>query len=110
MTSAVNVDYGWALTDRFHAYVSGTWSHVGNRFSGFTPSATLVSHVALGSYDTGSLRAGLEDNRYSFEVFINNVSDTRAVTYYESSGGADFTGQASFIQPRTIGAVARVKF
>lgn len=110
VSSAVNVDYGWALTDRFHAYVSGTWSHVGNRFSGFTPTPTAVTHASLGSYDTGALRAGLEDLHYSFELFINNISDNRGITYYQSSGGANSTGLAAFIQPRTIGAIARVKF
>ncbi len=111
VSSAVNVDYGWALTDRFHAYVSGTWSYVGERYTGFSPaSQPLVSHALLPGYNTGALRAGLEDNSYSFEFFINNISDSRGITFYESEGGQNFTGQETIIQPRTIGAVARVKF
>ena len=69
-----------------------------------------VSHALLPSYNTGALRAGVEDSRYSFEAFINNISDARGITFYESSGGADQTGLATFIVPRTIGALARVKF
>ncbi len=111
VSSAVNVDYGWALTDRFHAYVSGTWSYVGERYTGFVPPTTsIVSHVRLPGYNTGALRAGIEDDRYSFELFINNLGDSRAITFYQSEGGQNFTGQETIIQPRTIGAIARVKF
>ena len=111
VSSAVNVDYGWALTDRFRAYVSGTWSYVGERYTGFSPATTpIVSHVLLPGYNTGALRTGVEDDRYSFELYINNISDSRGITYYQSEGGQNFTGQETIIQPRTIGAIARVKF
>ncbi len=111
VTSAVNVDYGWALTDRFRAYVSGTWSYVGERYTGFSPaSQPLVSHALLPGYHTGALRSGVEDGRYSVELFINNISDSRGISFYESEGGQNFTGQETIIQPRTIGAIARVKF
>ena len=111
VSSAVNVDYGWALTDRLRAYVSGTWSYVGERYTGFSPATQpLVSHVLLPGYHTGALRAGVEDNRYSMELFINNIGDSRGITFYESEGGQNFTGQEAIIQPRTIGAIARVKF
>ncbi len=118
LSSAVNIDYGWNLTDRFRAYVSGTWSFVGDRYSDFSPlpqagvpaSRTTVSHALLPNYSTGSLRAGVEDNRYGAELFVNNISDERGIASYSSQGGANFTGQASLIQPRTIGALLRVKF
>ena len=84
---------------------------MGERYTGFAPPTTpIVSHVLLPGYHTGALRAGVEDDRYSFELFINNISDSRGITFYQSEGGQNFTGQETIIQPRTIGAVARVKF
>jgi outer membrane receptor protein involved in Fe transport len=118
LSNSVNVDYGWNLTDRFRAYVSGTWSYIGERYTDFSPlpqagvpeSRVIVSHALLPGYHTGALRAGIEDAHYAAELFISNISDTRGVTYYQNEGGANFTGQATIIQPRTIGGLVRVKF
>ena len=111
VSNSVNVEYSWHAFANYTAFVSGTWSYTGERYTGFTPSTTIsVSHALLPSYNTGALRAGLENARYSAEVFINNISDERGITFYGSSGGADQTGLATFIQPRLIGMTARVKF
>ena len=60
VSNSVNVDYGWKVTDRFRAYVSGTWSYVGDRFTGFAPAGGVTaSHVLLPGYNTGSLRGVL---------------------------------------------------
>ena len=111
LSSSVNVEYSWAVFADYDAYVSGTWSYTGERYTGFsaTPSVS-VSHAQLPGYNTGALRAGLENRRYSLEAFINNISDERGITYYASYGGANQTGQATIIQPRIIGLTARVKF
>ncbi len=111
VTNSVNVEYSWKTFADYDAYVSGTWSFTGDRYTGFTPSQTVtVSHALLPSYSTGAIRAGLESRRYSFEAFINNISDERGITYYASNGGSNETGQVSLIMPRTIGALVRVKF
>lgn len=111
VTNSVNVDYRWKVTDRFKAYVSGTWSYIGDRFTDFAGAGGVTtSHVLLPGYHTGSLRTGLEDDRYGLELYINNISDNHAFTYYANNGGANQTGQAAIIQPRTIGFLARVKF
>ena len=111
VSSSVNVDYSWRAFADYNAYVSGTWSYIGERYTGFTPSTTVsVSHALLPSYNTGAIRIGLENKRYSLEAFINNISDERGISFYESSGGANQTGLAAFIVPRVIGMTARVKF
>ncbi len=111
VSSSVNVEYSWPAFADFEAFVSGTWSYTGKRYSGFsaTPSV-VVSHALLPGYNTGALRAGLENRRYSLEAFVNNISDERGITFYQSYGGANQTGQATIIQPRIIGLTARVKF
>ena len=111
VSSSVNVEYSWAAFADYTAFVSGTWSYTGERYTGFTPSIMVnVSHALLPSYNTGALRAGLENARYSVEAFINNISDERGIGFYSSSGGANQTGLATFIQPRIIGMTARLKF
>ncbi|MGI4797496.1 MAG: TonB-dependent receptor [Janthinobacterium lividum] len=111
VSTSVNVDYNWAVFRNYSAYVSGTWSFTGERYTSFSPSTTVtVSHALLPSYSTGAIRIGLENRRYSLEAFITNLSDERGISYYANSGGADQTGQVTIIQPRTIGMSARVKF
>lgn len=111
VTDSLTAEYSWTPADGYRAYVSGTWSYVGTRYSGFAPSGGVTeSHVALPAYNTGALRAGLERGPYSAEIFAINIGDTRGITYYANQGGADQTGQATLIQPCTIGLVLRTSF
>jgi hypothetical protein len=66
--------------------------------------------VLLPNYSTGSIRAGLERGPYSGELYINNISNSHAITYYANQGGLNETGLATIIQPLTIGFVARAGF
>ena len=111
ISASVTAEYRWRVYRDYNAYVSGTWSFVGERYTDFSPTTTVAeSHVLLPSYNTGDIRGGVENKRYSLEAFVTNISDERGITFYGNSGGAGETGQASFIQPRTIGLVGRVKF
>ena len=110
ISASVTAEYRWNIFRDYNAYVSGTWSFTGTRYSDYATGGVTASHVQLPSYNTGALRAGLENRRYSLEAFVTNLSDERGLTYYNSNGGAGETGQAAFIQPRTIGMTARVKF
>lgn len=111
VTTSVNVDYGWKVMDKYRAYVSGTYSYVGERFTDFTPATSRVttSHVRLPSYNTGAIRAGIEDDRKGIEFFVNNISNARGITYYTNNGGAGQTGLATIIPPTTIGLLLRAK-
>ena len=110
ISTSVNVDYSWPALRDYNAYVSGTWTFTGERYTDFSASAAIVSHAFLPNYNTGAIRAGLENKRYSLEAFITNIGDERGITFYGNQGGAGETGQAAIIQPRTIGMTARVKF
>ncbi len=111
ISASVTAEYRWKTFRDFSAYLSGTWSFTGERYTDFSPTPTVTeSHVLLPSYNTGAIRAGLENKRYGLEAFVINISDERGITYYTNSGGAGQTGQAAIIQPRTIGLVGRVKF
>lgn len=110
VTSGVNIDYSWSAFDDYEAFVSGTWAFVGERYTDFAPAGPVTSHVLLPSYNTGSIRAGVENERYGAEVFVNNISDERGITTYANSGGPNATGLVTLIEPRLIGATLRVKF
>ncbi len=110
VSTSINVDYSWHAFRGFNAYVSGTWTLTGERYTDFSSSPVVVSHALLPSYNTGAIRIGLENKRYGLEAFFDNIGDERGITFYGSEGGAGQTGQASIIQPRTIGLTARVKF
>jgi len=111
ISSSVNAEYSWTPMDGYRAYVSGTWSYTGERYTGFAPAGQVTeSHVKLPNYSTGSIRAGLERGSYSGELFINNISNSHAITYYANEGGLNETGLATIIQPLTIGFVMRAGF
>ena len=110
VTNNLNVDYFWEPINNVQAFVSGSATYVGERYTSFTTAPANNNHTLVPGYVTGSLRAGLEYGHYSAEAFINNISDTRGITTYVNNGGARQTGLATLIQPRLIGAVLRAKF
>ena len=110
VSASVNVDYNFHVNEKLAAYLSGTWSFTGVRFRGFAASPVILTHVELPAFNTGAIRAGLTRGRYNLEFFVDNISDSQGITFYQSSGGADNSGLLTIIQPRTIGMVGRVNF
>lgn len=111
VSQSVNVDYNWHIGEKVSAFASGSWSFVGTRYTDFSSTPALnESHVKLPVYNTLALRLGLTRGRYDLEFFIKNLTNAQGITFYSSNGGADQTGQVSIIEPRTFGAVARVRF
>ena len=111
VSSSVNVEYDWTPSDGYQAFASATWSYIGGRYTNFSPAGEgAESHVRLPGYNTGAVRAGLEHGPYSGEIYINNLSNVRAITTYYNQGGMNETGIATIIQPLTIGFVARAAF
>ena len=87
-----------------------------SRFPGFaaTPDATGTFQAEprpeLPSYNTVNLRAGLENGRWTFELYGKNVGDTRGITYYTNSATPNYGGAVAYTQPRTIGALVTARF
>ena len=111
VSSTLNVDYTWKAFGNYSAIVGGSWVYTGTRYTGFSPSVDVIEpHVKLPTYNTLDLRAGLESGRYSFELYGHNLSNERGITEYQNQGGANQTGRATFIQPRTFGVQLGAKF
>lgn len=71
----------------------------------------------LDAYETGDLRFGLEGERWSGSVFIDNVTDERAVTFLGKRWGdlsapdvSHSTQRLTINRPRTIGIQLRYEF
>jgi iron complex outermembrane recepter protein len=106
--------YTWRAFGDNLAFVGATWSYVGSRFSDFSalPGATFEPEPRpdLPSYNTVNLRAGLENGRWTFELYGKNVGDNRGIAYYTNSGTPNYGGAIDYVQPRTLGALVTVRF
>jgi iron complex outermembrane receptor protein len=111
VSGSLNANYSWTPIPGYTAFASGTATYTGQRFSDFAPAGSIgTSHVLLPNYTTGALRLGISRGNYSAELYVDNISNARALTYYSNEGGFDETGQAAIIEPRLIGLVAKLGF
>ena len=111
VSSTLNVDYKWPAFADWSAYVGGSESYTGTRYTGFSPSVTVIEpHVKLPVYNTLQLHLGLDNGHYNPELYGNNLNNSKGITDYNNSGGANQTGLVAFIQPRTIGIEVGYKF
>jgi iron complex outermembrane recepter protein len=108
--TSLDGEYDWAAFADYKGFVGTTWSYVGARRSDFGSSVDLTSQVALPDYNTIAARAGLENDRYRITVWGKNLSDSRGITSYASSGAPGLAGEIAVIQPRTIGVTLSAKF
>jgi outer membrane receptor protein involved in Fe transport len=108
--------YTWRAFDDFNAFAGATWSYFGPRAAGFgaTPGAGGAlqpePRPELPSYDTVNLRAGLENGRWTLELYCKNAGDTRGITDYGNGGSPNYGGAVVYVVPRTLGATATVRF
>jgi iron complex outermembrane recepter protein len=108
--------YTWRAFGDYSAFTGATWSYIGSRFNDFSalPGATGAFEPEprpdLPSYNTVGLRAGLENARWTFELYCKNVGDTRGIAYYINSGTPNYGGAISYVQPRTLGGTVTARF
>ncbi|MBV8909274.1 MAG: TonB-dependent receptor, partial [Gammaproteobacteria bacterium] len=114
-SGSLDGDYTWLAFSDYNAFAGATWSRTGSRFSDF--SATLGARTLepsprpeLPGYNSVNLRAGLENARWTFEIYCRNVGDVRGIAYYTNSGAPNFGASVGYVQPRTFGAAITVRF
>ena len=111
VSNTLNVDYTWNGSGGYAGNVGASWTYTGVRYTGFSPSvATTEPHVKLPTYNTLRVQVGLDNGKYSAEVYADNLTNSRGITSYSNSGGHAQTGLAVFIQPRTVGVQLGAKF
>jgi iron complex outermembrane recepter protein len=118
-SASLDGSYTWPAVSDFAGFVGATWGYTGSRISDFGASISFVGaaivftpdpRTTLPSYNTVNLRAGLENARWSFELYARNVGDTRGITSYANAGSANFGGSITLLQPRTLGAAVTLRF
>jgi iron complex outermembrane receptor protein len=130
---AANATYKWPMTDRLEGYLTGTFQHVGDRYtqvadqaSGFgtfdiriSPppngygAPTITSFTfdpLLPEYDIANIRFGVRGGEWEAALFINNISDESAKLGLDQERGR--VARVGFLtnQPRTIGVTYRRSF
>ncbi|MGH6951821.1 MAG: TonB-dependent receptor, partial [Vitreimonas sp.] len=87
--STLDVTYEWTMFGNATAHAGGAWRYVGEQSNGFPGIAALTDgalQVELPSYNLLDLRAGVDFERFSVELFAKNVTDERAVTQFDGFG------------------------
>jgi iron complex outermembrane receptor protein len=128
---ATAATYQWEATPGWLAYVTGTYQHIGSRYTqvgddelgtlnllSFEPhtigrpltASTFTYDPKLPAYDLLNLRAGLRRNQWDVSVFLNNVTDERAFLSLDRERGT--RARISYLtnQPRSFGIATRIDF
>jgi len=126
---AAAATYQWQMKGSL-GYVTGTYQHVGSRFTqvqdqepGFGTiavgfggigkpytQATFQFDPELPAYDIVNLRLGVLKGQWDVALFGNNLTDERALLAIDREAGKSARLGYLTNQPRTFGLTARVKF
>jgi iron complex outermembrane recepter protein len=128
---ATAATYQWELRPATLGYVTGTYQHIGSRFTqvgdedlgtlnllsfgGNTIGGPLTASVflydpELPAYDIVNLRVGVRRDRWDVSAYLNNITDERALLSFDQERGT--RARVGFLtnQPRTFGIATRVNF
>lgn len=122
--------YKWRLNSTSQAFVGGSFQHVGSRFTQIDDHAAGLGTVDLNSfgentigrpltaskfefdpelpaYNLLNLRGGVTRTRWEVAVFVNNLTDTRALLALDRERGT--LARVGYLtnQPRTFGVALR---
>jgi iron complex outermembrane recepter protein len=103
-------EYDWAAFSDFKYFVGTQWAYVGERNTGFGTAPSGLTQMTLPSYDTWSVRLGLQNDKYRFSLYGKNLNNARGITNYSNQGAPGLAGTIAVIDPRTLGLALGVKF
>jgi iron complex outermembrane receptor protein len=123
--------YQWEVKPGSLAYLTGTYYHIGSRFTqvgdedlgtlnllSFAPN-TIGGPLTTGiftydpelpAYDIVNLRVGLRRDRWDVAAYVNNVTDERAFLSFDRERGTRARIGYLTNQPRTFGIATRLNF
>jgi iron complex outermembrane recepter protein len=123
--------YQWQVKPGALAYVTGTYQHIGSRFTQVgdedlgtlnllsfganTIGAPLTASVfrydpKLPAYDLLNLRVGVRRDNWDVAFYVNNVTDERALLSLDRERGTRARIGYLTNQPRTFGIATRIDF
>jgi iron complex outermembrane recepter protein len=111
-SNSLDAVYAWKAFGNYRAFAGATWSYIGSRLPDFETTITGVAEprADLGGYNTVNLRGGLDNGRWSVELYCKNVADSRGLTSYVNVGTPNSGGTITLQQPRTLGATVDLRF
>ena len=92
-------------------YVRLDWSYVGDSVNSLDGTESIVftqGPTEQPSYDIGNFRMGLDAEKWSGTLFVDNVTDKVAEQFYNNRWGS--LQRVSVNKPRTVGVTLRWKF
>jgi outer membrane receptor protein involved in Fe transport len=108
--TSLDGEYDAAAFANYKYFVGATWSYVGSRKTDFGSNVAGDEQFTLSSYNTYAARIGLDNDHWRWTLYGKNLSDSRGVTSYASSGAPGLNGEIAIIQPRTFGVTLSTKF
>jgi outer membrane receptor protein involved in Fe transport len=98
-TFNASISYRVPLWSDFEGVARVDWSYVGEA----TSNVAAAPGSEIAAYDIGNVRLGIENDRYSATLFVNNVGNEVGVT-------TAFTSGEYVSRPRTIGVTLGARF
>jgi iron complex outermembrane receptor protein len=92
-------------------YMRLDWAYVGDSVNSLNGTESIVFTTGptdQPSYDIGNLRMGLDAEKWSGTLYVNNITDEVAEQFYNNRWGS--RQRLSINKPRTIGMTVRWKF
>jgi iron complex outermembrane receptor protein len=104
-TGSLSVDQDFPMAGDLTAFVGASLSHVGKRRADFVTAGNL--RTELPEYTTWNVRGGVRADTWTFNVFINNVNDTRGILdgrpLIQGRQTAADAFVVNYVTPRTYG-------
>ncbi|MEE8522437.1 MAG: TonB-dependent receptor, partial [Thermoanaerobaculia bacterium] len=129
---AAAATYQWVMSNGRLGFVTGTYQHVGSRFTqvgdhaagfgtvdlltfpgvigGPLTQTTFTFNPELPAYDLVNLRIGVSSDTWEVALFANNVTDEIAFLALDQERGSRARVGYLTNQPRTFGVTTRLKF
>jgi iron complex outermembrane recepter protein len=95
----LSVEQGFAVSSALKLTLGGAMNFVGERLGQFISDPTREVYPA---YNRADLYTRLTQGSWSFDLFVNNVSDSRGILWGDVRGGGGVATRFP-IQPRTFG-------
>ena len=123
--------YQWEVRTDAIAYVTGTFHHIGSRFTQVgdeelgtlnlltfdnntlgrpLTASTFTYNPKLPSYDLVNLRAGVRRGKWDVSLFLNNLFDESTLLSFDQERGTRARVAFMTNQPRSFGLSTRVDF
>jgi iron complex outermembrane receptor protein len=123
--------YQWQVKPGSLAYLTGTYQHIGSRFTQVgdqdlgtldllsfgantigapLTASTFVYNPELPAYDLLNLRVGVRRDKWDLSLYANNLTDERAFLSLDRERGTRARIGYLTNQPRTFGITARFNF